>query len=395
MNSKIPNLAPKSHLIGSYAPIDLLKYAGLVTWVAVAIPLLFHYWIYPNPQPVGVLVLWGALQLAFGAAYWYQARLLPVRSSVRQSLVLLVLMVTSALLISYLSQTALGAILLLIVAGMLPWMLSFSNGLIWLIGQNIVLAGVISLIPGVSPGNAVLLSVIFLSVSILAFITSLVGLRNIRARNELATVNSELLSTQRLLAENTRIAERVRIARELHDLVGHHLTALTLNLEVVTHMVEGKTLQHVQQAHSLAKLLLADVREVVSEMRNDDRVDLQQVLETLTLGVPEPKVQLQLPEQLVITDPNHAQILLRCVQEIVTNSARHARARNLWVKIDIDENAIKLTAKDDGRGTKAINMGNGLSGMAERVEQLDGTLLIQSEPGEGFELTVTIPKEKQ
>ena len=62
--------------------------------------------------------------------------------------------------------------------------------------------------------------------------------------------------------------ERRRIARELHDLVGHHLTALTLNLEVVTHLVDGKVLGHVQQAHSLAKLLLADVREVVSEMRD-------------------------------------------------------------------------------------------------------------------------------
>ncbi len=394
MNNKPLNSDQNPHLIGSYAPIDLLKYAGLITWVAVAIPLLFHYWIYPVPQPVGVLVLWGGLQLAFGAAYWYQAKQLPIRVPFTQSLVILLLMVSSALLISYLSQTALGAILLLIVAGLLPWMLSFSAGLIWLIGQNIVLAGVISLIPGVSPANAVLLSVIFFSVSILAFITSLVGLRNIRARNALAIVNSELRATQTLLAENTRIAERVRIARELHDLVGHHLTALTLNLEVVTHMVEGKTLQHVQQAHSLAKLLLADVREVVSEMRDDDRVDLQQALETLTLGVPEPNVQLQLPEQMVITDPQHAQILLRCVQEMVTNSVRHARAMNLWLTIDIDENIITLTAKDDGRGTKTINMGNGLSGMAERVEQLGGSLALKSSPGHGFELTVIIPKEQ-
>ncbi len=381
-------------MVGSYAPIDLLKYAGLITWVAVAIPLLFHYWIYPDPLPVGLLMLWGGLQLIFGVAYWYLARQLPVRVAAWQGLSLLVLMVGSALLISYLSQTALGAILLLIVAGLLPWVLSFSGSLIWLIGQNIVLAWVISMIPGVTPGNAVLLSVIFLSVTILAFITSLVGLRNIRARNALAVVNSELLSTQTLLAENTRIAERVRIARELHDLVGHHLTALTLNLEVVTHMVEGKTLQHVQQAHSLAKLLLADVREVVSEMRDDDSVDLQQALETLTRGVPEPKVHLQLPEQMVITDPMHAQILLRCVQEMVTNCVRHARANNLWISIEVIENQIILTAKDDGRGTDKGHMGNGLAGMAERVEQLDGTLSIKSSPGQGFELNITLPEEQ-
>ena len=56
--------------------------------------------------------------------------------------------------------------------------------------------------------------------------------------------------------------------------MGHHLTALTLNLEVATHLVEGKGLEHVQQAHSLAKLLLVDVREVVSDMRDDDKVEL-------------------------------------------------------------------------------------------------------------------------
>ena len=87
----------------------------------------------------------------------------------------------------------------------------------------------------------------------------------------------------------TRKAKRIATekAGELHDLVGHHLTALTLNLEVATHLVEGKALDHVQQAHSLAKLLLADVREAVSEMRLDDRVDVSAALQTLVDGMPE------------------------------------------------------------------------------------------------------------
>ena len=101
----------------------------------------------------------------------------------------------------------------------------------------------------------------------------------------------------------------MRIARELHDLVGHHLTALTLNLEVVTHLVQGKALEHVQQAHSLAKLLLADVREVVSDMRQGDTVDLAQALLTLVEGVPEPRIHLDLPSDVVMTDPQRAQVL--------------------------------------------------------------------------------------
>ena len=394
MSDSFSNPGPTSHFVGNYAPIDLLKYAGVVTWICAAIPLLFHAWLYPNPLAPHLLIAWSVLHLVFGGAYWFHARSLPKRKSLPVSLGLLVLMTASALLIGHLSQTAVAGILLLIVAGMLPWMLPLAQGMAWLIGQNIALAAVISLIPGVGSTSAIMLAGMFLGVSLTAFVASLVGLRNIRARIALARVNSELRATQSLLEENTRIAERVRIARELHDLVGHHLTALTLNLEVVTHLVDGKVLGHVQQAHSLAKLLLADVREVVSEMRKDDRVDLQQVLLALTTGVPEPVVHLDIPPSLTLTDPQQAQIILRSVQEVVTNSVKHAKARNLWISIEMLEDSMQLVAADDGIGTAKLEMGNGLEGMKERVEAMDGTLDIQSSSGLGFVLTVKLPQNK-
>lgn len=387
-----PNRVHKTHFVGNYAPIDLLKYAGLVTWVCAAIPLVFHYWIYPNPLAPPVLLAWLFLHLLFGASYWYFARQLPTRKPLAESLISLVLMTGSALMIGHLSQTAVAGILLLIVAGLLPWMLPLAASLGWLLGQNVALAAVINLIPGVTSTGAVMLAGMFLGVSLFAFMAGLVGLRNIRARIELTRVNSELRATQSLLAENTRIAERVRIARELHDLVGHHLTALTLNLEVVTHLVDGKVLGHVQQAHSLAKLLLADVREVVSEMRKDDRVDLQQVLVALTTGVPEPEVHLEIPPSLTLTDPQQAQIILRCVQEVVTNSVKHAKAKNLWISVEMLENSLQVTAADDGIGANELKIGNGLDGMQERVELLGGTLGIQSIQGQGFVVTVNLPR---
>ena len=118
-----------------------------------------------------------------------------------------------------------------------------------------------------------------LGLTLFPFIASLLALKQVKARGELRRVNSELLATQSLLAENTRIAERVRISRELHDLVGHHLTALTLNLEVASHITTDKAREHVDQAASIARLLLSDVREVVSDMRRDDQVDLRRALE--------------------------------------------------------------------------------------------------------------------
>jgi len=394
MNNFYTNPGTTTHLIGSYAPIDLLKYAGMVTWVCAAIPLVFHSWIFPQPLPLETTLIWLALHMVFGLGYWHTARNLPLRKPLPQSIAMLTIMTVSALLIGHFSKSAVAGILLLIVAGLLPWMLSLRLSLIWLIGQNIALAAVISLIPGVASSSAVMLAGMFLGVSLFGYMGSVVGLRNIRARTALARVNSELRATQSLLAENTRIAERVRIARELHDLVGHHLTALTLNLEVVTHLVDGKVLGHVQQAHSLAKLLLADVREVVSEMRKDDRVDLKQVLIALTSGVPEPKVHLDMPASLSLTDPVQAQMVLRTVQELVTNCIKHAKAKNLWLTIEMHADGLQLIAADDGVGADSLHFGNGLEGMKERVEAIGGSLDVQSSPGQGFVITMKLPQNK-
>jgi signal transduction histidine kinase len=298
-----------------------------------------------------------------------------------------------ALGVSMMAETALGGILLLIVAGLLPWMMPPVPAMSWLVGQTVLLVAVLSNIPDIAFRFAALTGGMFLGISLFAFMSGVVALRQHAARDELRKVNSELRATQALLAENTRIAERVRIARELHDLVGHHLTALTLNLEVATHLVEGKALEHVQQAHSLAKLLLVDVREVVSDIRDDDKVELASALRTLVEGVPEPHIHLDLPRELSMTDPLRAQVLLRCAQEMITNSVRHARAKNLWISLVPDENGVAMIARDDGRGVDAVEAGNGLIGMKERLKQLDGELKIESSPGAGFVLHAWVPME--
>ena len=112
---------------------------------------------------------------------------------------------------------------------------------------------------------------------------------------ELQVCRNDLQNTRLLATESSRIAERVRIARELHDLVGHHLTALTLNLEVASHLVEGNAKDKVRQAQSVAKLLLSDVREVVSQLRQDDAIDLTKALHSLVEGVPQLAIHLELP----------------------------------------------------------------------------------------------------
>ena len=380
-------------LQGNYRPIELLRYAGLFLWFCAGIPLILMRVIYPEPLPFELYIAWIMLHALFGLMYWNLTQHLPMRTSLTNRLMYLALLTGSALGVSAVSQSTMGGVLLLVVSVILPWLLPVVTAVSWLIVQNILLAVTISRLTQLSLGDASLEAGLFLGLSMFAFISSVVVLRQNSARDELRKVNSELQATQSLLAENTRIAERVRIARELHDLVGHHLTALTLNLEVVTHLVDGKVLEHVQQAHSLARLLLADVREVVSDMRQDDMVNLADALNTLIEGVPKPKIHLDLPSQEVMTEPERALVLLRCVQEMITNSVRHAQASNLWIRLSMTRDGLAMSARDDGIGADKVAVGNGLSGMAERLKQLGGKLEIESEPGTGFALHAWLPTE--
>ena len=380
-------------LQGKYRPIELLRYAGIFLWFCAGIPLLLMRLIYPEPLPLELYIAWIMLHVLFGLMYWNLMQYLPERTSITNRLMYLSLLTGSALGISAVSQSMMGGILLLIVSVVLPWLLSVVPAVSWLIIQNVLLAVTIGRLPQMSLSDASLEAGLFLGMSMFAFMSSVVVLRQNAARDELSRVNSELRATQTLLAENTRIAERVRIARELHDLVGHHLTALTLNLEVVTHLVDGKVLEHVQQAHSLARLLLADVREVVSDMRRDDLVNLADALHALIEGVPKPRIHLDLPSEEVMIEPERALVLLRCVQEMITNSVRHAKAVNLWIRLSMTRDGLAMSARDDGIGADKVAVGNGLSGMTERLRQMGGKLEIESEPGKGFALHAWLPTE--
>ena len=378
-------------LQSNYRPLEILRYAGMFLWFCAGIPLLLMRVIYPQPLTMELWIAWFMLHGLFGLMYWNLMHYLPERTSIAFRLLFLSILTGCALGISAVSQSLMGGILLLIVSVMIPWMLSMIPAVSWLIAQNVLLAITLSRLPNVSLSDASMEAGLFLGISLFAFMSSVVVLRQNDVRDELRRVNSELRATQALLAENTRIAERVRIARELHDLVGHHLTALTLNLEVVTHLVDGKVLEHVQQAHSLARLLLADVREVVSDMRQDDKVNLADALNTLVEGVPKPRIHLDLPAEAVMTEPQRAQVLLRCVQEMITNSVRHARAGNLWIRLSITTDGLAMSARDDGVGADNVAAGNGLLGMAERLKQLGGKLEIESEAGAGFALHAWLP----
>ncbi|MGB0513323.1 MAG: histidine kinase [Wenzhouxiangellaceae bacterium] len=374
-------------------PTNWLRYAGFATWTLVVATLLLLPVIAREPVELARIFGWFAGALLFILAFLHPAARLRVLAPTWQRLLVLTIMTGSVFAVSYFSRTALGVILSTIIAGILPWLLPRLFALGWLIGIALAFSIWAAVLPQFGWAYALPQLMMTLGLMLFAYAASLLALNQLKARDELRRVNSELRATQTLLAENTRIAERVRIARELHDLVGHHLTALSLNLEVASHTVEGKAKEHVDRAGSIARLLLSDVREVVSDMRRDDRVNLREAIRELASGVPEPRIHLDIPDQLSLTDPKRAQILLRCAQEVITNAVRHAQANNLWISLTADDDGLRLEARDDGRGAVELLPGNGLSGMCERIKELGGRLEIMTRPDSGFRIHAWMPPE--
>ncbi|OQO92922.1 two-component sensor histidine kinase [Saccharomonospora piscinae] len=212
--------------------------------------------------------------------------------------------------------------------------------------------------------------------------------RDSRAQRELAEAHTELGATSALLAESSRSDERLRISRELHDLIGHQLTALTLELEVAAHHSTEPGRHHVLRARHIARELLGDVRTTVGELR-ERAPDLRTTLERITGELPRPAVHLVVHDD-VRADEEGTTVLVRCVQEIVTNTIRHTTARNLWIDVAMTEQGgLTLSAVDDGPGADPVRPGHGLRGIQERVTALGGRVAFAGE--RGFRVTAEVP----
>lgn len=195
-------------------------------------------------------------------------------------------------------------------------------------------------------------------------------------RVRLAASHAQLRATQSLLADTVRTSERMRIARDLHDAVGHHLTALNLHLDLAMRQSEGRQPGALVTARELGQSLLAEVRSVVSAEREEQGVNLRQALELLCAGIPSPAITLRIDRLADHCPPAAAHTLLSCVQEAITNAVRHAGAARLTIDVSLHGHGIAARIADDGRGSGGAPEGNGLSGMRERLAAHGGSLLV-------------------
>lgn len=278
-------------------------------------------------------------------------------------------------------------VLLVVVAALGPGLIRLKVNLLVVALNTGVIALAVTRAHGV-PVETVIVGLFYGLIQVASVFSVAAVRREQRLRRELAQAHVDLRAASVLLAGSARTAERLRISRELHDLLGHQLTVLTLELEAARHRDGEAAREHVERADKVARGVLADVRTTVGALRTGSATDLTEALRDIGRDVPGLDVSVEVGDD-VEADEEQTAALVRAVQEIVTNTLRHAGARELAVTVTRDGDAIRLTAVDDGRGTPEVVPGNGLRGIAERFAPLGGDIAYDGSAG--FRVTARMP----
>jgi signal transduction histidine kinase len=369
---------------GSYAAEAMIRAhserplvgAGFVVWMAAAVPQMAA-WASGRACFEQSSVVWCAAYGSFAIAFHFAAR--TVRRGAWRAAALAGQSV-AALVALALGNTGFEGALLCVVAGESPLLVGEKTGFVWVIAQTVAMVAVDLARPHRGRATHVFS----------AFGASRLFLREAQARAELARVHAELLATRELFADSTRTAERLRIARELHDALGHQLTALNLQLELARNIADRQAKGPVDHAHALTKELLVELRNVVSAMREEAPLDLSGALQTLVAGIPHPHVHLDFEDDLRV-EAALAHTIFRCVQEALTNAVRHAGAENVFLSIETNDDTVAVTVRDDGRGAAELRVGHGLSGLRERIEGMGGKIEVEARAGVGLTLRALLP----
>lgn len=249
-----------------------------------------------------------------------------------------------------------------------------------------------------SIGAAMVFTLIFTSIAV----------RESGARNEIQRLATDLRQANHRLAEYAAqveelatMRERNRVAREIHDNLGHYLTVVNVQIEAAKTIMASqpeKAQNALEKAQTLTQEGLAAVRHSVSALRESplENRTLAEALEKLSESARESGliVDLQVEGEPAVRDPKVELTLYRAVQEGFTNVRKHARASKVNVALHFEPTQTTLKMEDNGIGTELETQSPtsfGLVGIEERVQLLNGRMQIHTAPQQGFQFSISLP----
>ncbi|MBZ0290842.1 MAG: sensor histidine kinase, partial [Anaerolineae bacterium] len=223
--------------------------------------------------------------------------------------------------------------------------------------------------------------------------------RAAQTSHQLDETNRKLTEYAAQAEELATLRERNRLAREIHDNLGHYLTAVNMQIEAAMAVLstdQERTLQALVKAQTLTKEGLSEIRRSISALRANP-IENRALHEALLLLVEEHRAAGNVVEFEVVGDIRPCSAALemtfyRIAQEGLTNIRKHAKAARADLTLSYSHpRCVRLTLRDDGVGSSEPDGGFGLLGIRERVHLLGGTLNIQTSLGHGFTLQVELP----
>ena len=219
------------------------------------------------------------------------------------------------------------------------------------------------------------------------------------ARTELAAANQQLREGAAQIEDLAITKERNRLAREIHDSVGHYLTVVNVQIgaaQAILQQDRARALDHLTKAQTLTQEGLAEIRRSVAALRSApvESRPLPEALKDLVeqWNAAGRDAKFEVTGTIRVLSPQAELTLYRTAQEALTNVDKHAKATRVDVLLDYTrEHSVLLKVEDYGVGTDKVRTGFGLSGIRERVQLLRGEVQIQTAVGKGFGLEVKLP----
>lgn len=273
-----------------------------------------------------------------------------------------------------------SAILLVVLAGQLPFVFSMRLAVMMLLGVNLAAFTVHTTFYDLNWLNVLVGNLLYVAFQLFSLAVSRNVVQEQLARAALEIKNAELAATQTMLEQSVRLSERLQLSRDLHDICGHQLTALTLNLEFLSHQATSPVKEGILETKQVAKELLAEIRKVVRAQRSQMDIDLKRVLTELIERISSRHITFNCDLADHAIPDLTAEAMFRVAQEGLTNALKHSQS-DVNVTLNIDENALVLTIRNTLQG-KVRSQGVGLKSMSERMQAVKGMFNVTQEAGE-------------